>query len=67
MGSVLTSIPRSYLDRGTTLAAALYQLAGEGWHIEEAYATALILLIAVFAMNLLTALFATRLHKKRKI
>ncbi|MBQ9805444.1 MAG: phosphate ABC transporter permease subunit PstC [Clostridia bacterium] len=67
MGSVLTAMPRSYFDRGTTLAAALYQLAGEGWHIEEAYATALILLIAVFALNLLTSHLAAKLHRTPKI
>lgn len=67
MGSVLTAMPKSYFDRGTTLAAALYQLAGEGWHIEEAYATALILLIAVFALNLLTSNIASKLRRTSKI
>ncbi len=67
MGSVLTAMPKSYFDRGTTLAAALYQLAGEGWHIEEAYATALILLIAVFALNLLTSILASKLRRTSKI
>jgi len=66
MGSVLSAIPRSYLDRGTTLASALYSLAGEGWHIEEAYATALVLLIAVLALNLLTNLLAAKLQRRKK-
>jgi len=65
MGSVLTALPRGYLDRGTTLAAALYQLAGEGWHIDEAYATALILLVAVFTINLLTGRLNARIRRKR--
>lgn len=66
MGSVLSAIPKSYLSRGTTLASALYSLSGEGWHIEEAYATALILLMAVFALNLFTGLLAAKLRRKQK-
>lgn len=64
MGSVMTAIPRSYLDSGTTLSVALYQLAGEGWHIEEAYATAVILILLVLSLNLSAR--AVIGHLKRK-
>ncbi|MBE6601016.1 MAG: phosphate ABC transporter permease subunit PstC [Ruminococcaceae bacterium] len=65
MGSVLSAIPRSYLDSGTTLASALYQLAGEGWHIEEAFATATVLLLLVLLLNFLTERTVTKLRKKK--
>ena len=65
MGSVLTAIPRSYLDSGTTLAAALYQLAGEGWHIEEAFATATVLLLLVLLLNFLTKQTVKKLQQKK--
>ena len=63
MGSVITATPRSYLDSGATLSVALYQLAGEGWHIEEAYATAVALILLVTALNLPTRALAKRLQQ----
>ena len=65
MGSVLTAIPTNYLDSGTTLASALYSLAGEGWHIQEAYACAVILLILVLLFNLAARAIAKRLSKRQ--
>lgn len=64
MGSVITSTPKSFLDSGATLAVALYQLSGEGWYIEEAYATAVVLIIIVFGLNLLAGYLGNRLNKK---
>ena len=66
MGSVITSGPASYGQSGATLAVALYQLAGEGWHVNEAYATAVVLIVLVFALNLLAERVAGRLNKKLK-
>lgn len=63
MGSVLGAIPQGYLDSGTTLASALYQLAGEGWHIREAYAASVVLIVLVLALNFLTAKIAVKLQK----
>ncbi len=66
MGSVITAVPTSYGQSGATLAVALYQLAGEGWHVNEAYATAVVLIALVFALNLLAERVAKRLNKKLK-
>ncbi len=65
MGSVIAATPSSYMDSGATLAVALYQLSGEGWHINEAYATAVVLIILVFVLNLL-AEWITKGVKKKK-
>ncbi|MBQ8308673.1 MAG: phosphate ABC transporter permease subunit PstC [Clostridia bacterium] len=64
MGSVISATPHSYTDSGATLAVALYRLAGEGWHINEAYATAVVLIVLVLALNLLAEWVAARLNKK---
>ena len=52
-GSVISAIPRSYLDSGATLAVSLYQLSGEGWYQSEAYAAAVILILVIFCFNAL--------------
>lgn len=64
MGSVISATPHSYLDSGATLAVALYQLSGEGWHIQEAYATAVVLIVIMLVLNILAELIAGKLHKK---
>ena len=45
MGSVLSPLPVSALDSGTTLAVALYSLAGEGWNLTRAWGAAFLLLL----------------------
>ena len=67
MGSVLTALPKSYLDSGTTLAVALYSLSGEGWHQSEAYAAAVMLIVLVLGLNILTAHAAQRMQRKRPV
>ncbi len=64
MGSVISATPSSYMDSGATLAVALYRLSSEGWHVNEAYATAVVLIVLVFALNLLAERVGTRLNKK---
>ncbi len=64
MGSVITVTPTSYGDSGATLAVALYQLSGEGWHVNEAYATAVVLIVLVLGLNLLAEWIAGRLQRK---
>lgn len=65
MGASLKGLPENgYLSSGTSLAVALYVLAGEGLHMNKAYATACVLIIMVFALNLLSTLFVTKLKKK---
>ncbi len=64
MGSVISVTPKSYTDSGATLAVALYQLSGEGWHVDEAYATAVVLIVFVFVLTLLAERIAKKLHAK---
>ena len=49
---------------GRTLAIHLYVLSGEGLHMNEAYATAVVLLVVVLLMNALSAFVAKKLTKK---
>ncbi|MBQ5927149.1 MAG: phosphate ABC transporter permease subunit PstC, partial [Clostridia bacterium] len=51
MGSVISATPAGYLDSNATLAVALYRLSGEGWYVNEAYATAVVLIILVLGLN----------------
>ena len=64
MGSVISATPTGYLDSNATLAVALYRLSGEGWYINEAYATAVVLIILVLGLNLLAEFIAGKLNKK---
>ncbi len=52
------------LQSGRTLAIHMYVLSGEGLHMNEAYATAVVLLAVVLLMNALSALVAKKLTKK---
>ena len=64
MGSVITAIPTGVMDSGASLAVALYQLSGEGWYINEAYATAVVLIALVLMLNLIAEALASKLSKK---
>ncbi len=66
MGSVISAVPTGYLDSNATLAVALYRLSGEGWHVQEAYATAVVLIVLVFLLNLFAEWIAAMLDKKLK-
>ena len=66
MGSTVSPMPTGVTDSGTTLAVALYKLAGEGRHVNEAYATAFVLLVIVLALNALANLIGKKLNKKLK-
>ena len=49
---------------GRTLAIHMYVLSGEALHMNEANATAVVLLLVVLLMNMLSALAAKKLTKK---
>lgn len=49
---------------GRTLAIHMYVLSGEGHHINEAHATAVVLLLVVLLMNALSTLAAKKLTRK---
>lgn len=52
------------LDSARTLSVHMYSLASEGLHIEEAYATAVVLLATVAGINALSAWTAGRLGRR---
>lgn len=66
MGSVISATPTGYLDSNATLAVALYKLSGEGWYVNEAYATAVVLIVLVLGLNVLAELIVGKLNKKLK-
>lgn len=51
------------MGSGRTLAVHMYNLSSEGLHVDESYATAVILLILVVAINSLSGLVAKKLTK----
>ena len=61
-GSV-AQIPKSVMGSGRTLAVHMYHLSSEGLYMDQAYATAVILLILVVGINTLSSVIAKRLTK----
>ena len=61
-GSV-AQVPSSVLGSGRTLAVHMYLLANEGLYMDQAYATAVILLVLVVVINTLSGIVAKRLTK----
>ena len=59
----MAQIP-SLFQSGRTLAIHMYVLSGEGLNMNEAYATAVVLLVVVLLMNALSAFVAKKLTKK---
>lgn len=58
-----TDMANSLMSSGRTLAVHMYCLSSEGLHTNQAYATAVVLLIIVLVMNTLSALIARKLTK----
>ncbi len=50
---------------GRTLAIHMYMLAGENLHVDESYATAVVLLVLVFALNTIASFVAKKLQNKK--
>lgn len=61
-GSV-ADVPSSVMGSGRTLAVHMYNLANEGLYMNQAYATAVILLVFVVGINTLSGIVAKRLTK----
>ena len=61
-GSV-AQVPSRVLGSGRTLAVHMYLLASEGLYMDQAYATAVILLVLVVVINTLSGIVAKRLTK----
>lgn len=60
MGTV-TSVPDGLFSSGRTLAIHMWALSGEGLYINQAYATAVVLIIMVLLINALSNFVANRL------
>lgn len=58
-----TGVPESVLGSGRTLSVHMWVLASEGMHVNEAYATAVVLLFFVVAINTLSAGIAKRISR----
>lgn len=59
----VASIPSSAFSSGRTLAVHMYLLANEGLHVNQAYATAVILLLLVILINGLSSLIVKKIAK----
>ena len=64
MGSTIMEMPTGYMSAGSTLAVALYRFAREGRYMDEAYATACVLIVFVLLLNLAADLVGKKLSKK---
>ena len=56
-------IPKNVMSSGRTLAVHMYNLSSEGLHIDECYATAVVLLALVAVINSISGLLAKKLSK----
>ncbi|GAA6491225.1 phosphate ABC transporter permease PstA [Candidatus Bariatricus faecipullorum] len=59
----VAQIPDSVMGSGRTLALHMYTLSSEGLHTDQAYATAVILLILVIVINTVSAQIAKKITK----
>ena len=59
----VAQIPDSIMGSGRTLALHMYNLSSEGLYMDQAYATAVILLILVVGINTLSSVIARKLTK----
>ncbi|MDR0914628.1 MAG: phosphate ABC transporter permease PstA [Oscillospiraceae bacterium] len=59
----VAQVPGTPLASARTLAVHMYALSGEGLHIGEGYATAVVLLVLVIGINALSAFAAKKLLK----
>lgn len=59
----VANIPESVMGSGRTLAVHMYNLASEGLYMDQAYATAVVLLLLVVGINTLSGVIAKRLAK----
>lgn len=60
----VTDMATSVFSSGRTLSVHMYSLSREGLHINEAYATAVVLLIMVVIINGISGLIAKRLSRR---
>ncbi len=61
----VANVPSGLLGSGRSLAVHMYVLSSEGLHMDQAYATAVVLLVFVLGLNSLSTLLAKGLTKER--
>lgn len=59
----VAEIPDSVMDSGRTLAVHMYNLSSEALYMDQAYATAVVLLVLVVGINTLSSFVAKKLTK----
>ena len=59
----MATLPKNLLSSGRTLAVHMYVLSSEGLYMDQAYATAVILLIFVLVLNWVSGFCAKHLSK----
>lgn len=59
----VAKVPSSVMGSGRTLAVHMYNLSSEGLYMDQAYATAVILLVLVVGINTLSSVIARKLTK----
>ncbi len=59
----VAKLPEGIFSSGRTLAIHMYTLSSEGLHTNEAYATAVVLLLLVLVINTVSAMIAKRVTK----
>lgn len=60
----VAQIPQSVLGSGRTLAIHMYVLSSEGLHTNQAFATAVVLLVAVILINAMASAVAKKIGRK---
>ena len=61
------AVPKSVMGSGRTLAVHMYNLSSEGLYMDQAYATAVVLLVLVVGINCLSGYIAKRLRKEMEM
>ena len=59
----VAAFPKNVFSSGRTLAVHMYLLANEGLHVNQAYATAVILLVLVILINAFSSFIAKKISK----
>ncbi len=61
----VAGIPKNLLSSGRTLSVHMYSLTSEGLYMDEAYATAVVLLVLVLIINTISEILAKKMTSKK--
>lgn len=61
----VAGIPKDLMHSGRTLSVHMYALLSEGLYMEQAYATAVVLLVLVLIINMLSGIIAKKVSAKK--